>query len=244
MYTTLCMFIEQRTSMPFKLTCASEHGVNFIYSPNGTRIDDPVSLTYDSWQTTLDDFCMTYPDAPEGLAKSAHLAYYAARGIESVYPQGSNHTPGLMIYDGQYPGIAKNFFRADDWSIYMNARWFARRSRHDPDLERPFYTERNELLFFGTPGARAAIIAMEEAEHALDFAKGNLEGEKSTGMQARTDTLVEYDSRRPEFLALCQTLERMKAMPEIFSDHSIASIAHRIQAVEQSELNHFFIPTF
>ena len=238
------MFIEKRNAMPFIYQTCVESSSSGRYAPPGMRIDNPVSYSLDDWQQSIDTYLAHYPDSPEGLDKSTCLTYFAARGIESVFVKDDPHMPGLMIYDGQYPGMAKNFFCANDWSIYMNARWLARRAKYNPAKEIPFYTERHELLFFGTPGARAAVIAMEEAEHALDFLSGHLTGEESTGMKSRTDTLVQYDSRVPEFLALQQTRERMKSMPDIFSTASLKSIEDRIRAAQTFQHSSSFYLAF
>ncbi|HRN70289.1 MAG TPA: hypothetical protein PLS49_03815, partial [Candidatus Woesebacteria bacterium] len=196
--------------------------------PIGTKIDDPISLSEEDWQERLNKISMD-PNIPEGFLDSAFLTYSAARGIEEVFKdQDSFQIPSITIYIERAPNMLKNFFSAKDMSIYLHARWLAKRAQLPPETQHKFVTEKtDELLFEGTPAAYATLLGMEEAQHALDFQTGILKSSESTGMQYRSENLVEHDSKDSELRALYQNLARMKQMPRIFSYSSLQSIENR-----------------
>ncbi len=229
------MKLENGNSSPFSITDSPFFGAETSFQPNGTRIDYPTTFTQDDWQHFIDNFCLQHPNVPEGFSDSAHLTYYAARGIEAVYPDSNDPMiPGIMLYYERYPGMSKNFFYSPDWSIYLNARWLAKRAQLPPFEERTFYTEKtDEIIFVGTPCAYAAKITMEEAQHSVDFKDGILTIDEGNGMQKRTAKLVEHDSQPGELRALKKVLERMQSMPDIFSNASLSSIENRIISAEQ-----------
>lgn len=215
---------------------------SIIPIPVGYKIDQPTELSLEDWQNELYQFAVHYNSSPQELVQSAHLTYAAGRGIQKKFSSPDlAPIPSITVYDVRSPGTIKNFFSVQEWSIFFHARWLAKRGQL-PNEEKTFFTEQtNEILFVGTPSAYATLLAMEEAQHALDFLKHTIP-EVSDGMQLRNNELVEHDSKPEELRALRINLQDMKEMSGIFSPNSLHSIENRIHQAEYhlSKPNFFF----